>query len=170
MSSPDQNTPPLEQPPEDSILKPKQRKSPNLTPEQRAAAAERLRKINAERIAKSKSAQDQKLKEQKQAEKEAKKKELMEEVERLKQRALANAVPLAKIPKKKYVRKQKEEEYSDGEEYEELLRKVREIPIKEPEPEYEPEPEPVRRAPRTRSVKEPAPVAVAPPKIVCKFL
>jgi len=151
-----------EAPLDDTILKPKQRRAPNFTPEQRAAMSERMRKVNEARIANSKAAETQKIKEEKAAAKAAKKKELELEIERLKEEA-AKAPKLAPIPKKKYPRKVKEED-PDSDGYEELLAKTREVkrsPSPEPEPVVEPTPR-QRKAPASR---EPA-----APRIVVKFL
>jgi hypothetical protein len=156
------------QPPQDSILKPRQRRAPNFTPEQRAAMSERMRKVNEARIANSKAAETQKIREEKQAQKEAKKKELEAEIERLKLEA-AKAPKLAPPPKKKYPRKVKEEEFdSDG--YDDLLAKTREVKrYPSPEPESVAAPPPVA-TPKRRATPAQSPAAPVAPRIVVKFL
>lgn len=171
MSESTESQPPLDVP-TDSILKTRQRRAPNFTPEQRAAMSERMRKVNEARIANSKAAETQKMREEKQAQKEAKKKELEAEIERLKLEA-AKAPKLATLPKKKYPRKVREEE-ADSDGYDELLAKTREVK-RYPSPEPEPIPTaPTRpkRAPAPREAPGPASAPAAPvaPKIVVKFL
>jgi len=147
-----------EQPTEDAILKP-QRRKPNFTPEQRAALAERMRKVNADRIAKAKGPDKIKEEEEKKQTKEQKRKELEEEIERLKQEAQKNRSKLEPVPKARKPRVKKPE--SDDEFEENLLKKAREVIPDPPSPVETP-------VARTRKV---ASVSAPPqPKIVCKFL
>jgi hypothetical protein len=166
------------QPPVDeSILKPKPtRKTPNFTPEHRQALAERMRKVNADRIAKSKSAENAKVREQKALEKDAKRKELEAEIERLKLEASQAPKFVAPIPKKTRQPKPRQDDHEPN--YDELIAKARERPAPAPAPspaqesddDTEPEPTPVKaRKPRAQKAPEPAPI-YQPPKFIVKFL
>ena len=168
---------PLENSMDDSILKPKERKRPNFTPEHRAALEERMRKVNETRIANSKTAVNAKLAEEKRIEREAKKKELELEIERLKAEAAAAAPRLAPPPKIVKPRKPKPVE-EDDKGYEELLAKAREVrkpaPVPPPpaeseteESEYEPMPR-RKRAPKKAAAEPAAPVTA--PRVMCKFV
>lgn len=159
---------------DDSILKPKQRKAPAFTPEQRAAMSERMKKVNASRIANSKSAEQQKVKEQKNLEREQKRLELEKELERLRTEAQLEPPRLQPVPKKKYVRKEKDTLDHDPK-YDELIQKVREvkrvqIPPPESDSESEDEPTPPPKTRKPRAVKTQAPAQPEPPRVVCKFL
>ena len=169
---------PLENSTDDSILKPKERKRPNFSPEHRAALAERMRKVNETRIANSKTAVNAKLAEEKKIEREAKKKELELEIERLKAEAAAAGPRLAAPPKIVKPRKPKPVE-EDDKGYEELLAKAREVRKPAPAPvatlpaeseteesEYEPMP---RRKRAPRKAAEPA-APVTAPRVMCKFV
>lgn len=179
------NQQPIDQSLDESILKPKERKRPNFSPEHRAALAERMRKVNETRIANSKSAANAKLAEEKKLAREAKKKELEAEIERLKEEAVAAGPRLAPVPKIKKPRAPKMEEPEDDG-YDQLLQKAREVrkppraPTPPPPPEYsetESEYEPVPRRKRPSSKKPaaspaptPAPVVPTVPRIMCKFV
>lgn len=162
------------QPLDDSILKPKQRKAPSFTPEQRQVMSDRMKKVNAERIAKSKSAEQQKVRDQKNLEKEQKRIELEQEIERLRKEVQEQPARLQPIPKKKYVRKVKElPEHEPN--YDQLIQKAREVrrvKLPEPDPETdtesddEPIPPPKARKPRVSK----QPTQPEPPKLICKFL
>jgi len=158
---------------EESILKPRTRKSPNFTPEQRAMMAERMKKVNAARIANSKKSAATEAKEQAAIQREARKKELEEEIERLKRDALAASTKLEKIPRKKAIPK-----VDDGSELKELTEKAKSRPkkvvVQEPESEEESEddvPPPPPRKPIIRKKIEKTPEVVAPiPQVRAKFL
>jgi hypothetical protein len=155
---------------EESVLKPRVRKSPNFTPEQRQAMSERMKKVNAERIAKARARPENATREQmlKEAEENrlAKQKELEAEIERLKAEA-ALAPKLAKIPK---TRKPKLPKDDSAEMVDALIQKARErnrapSPV-ESESESEEE---VPPPPKTRRTKKTIPELQAP-KVVAKFL
>jgi hypothetical protein len=154
---------------EENILKPKTRKAPSFTPEQRQAMSERMRKVNADRIANSKNADAIKAREAKAVEKEAKRKELEAEIERLKAEALAKSQPLAKLPKKPKTRKPPADLHEPN--YDELLEKARakpaQAPVQEEESESEEDVPPPPKTPRKPRAKT---VAPAEPKLVVKFL
>jgi hypothetical protein len=154
----------------DSILKPKPtRKAPNFTPEHRAALAERMKKVNADRIAKSKSAENAKIREQKALEKEQKRLELEAEIEKLKMEASQAPKMVAPLPKKERKSKPREDDHEPN--YDQLIAKARErrevvvhtVPSDE---ESEPEPAPVKQ----RKPKTPKAEKLEPPRPVCKFL
>lgn len=157
----------------DSILKPKpERKRPNFSPEYRAALADRMRKVNQDRIANSAKTQNAKLIEERKIAREAKKAELEAEIEKLKAAALAEGARLAPVTK---VRKPREPKLPDDKEFDSLISKAKEANQARgrkvaPEPESEDsDPEPPKR------VKKPAartaPPAPAPqPVLRCKFV
>ena len=167
-------------PPNESILKPKPtRKTPNFTPEHRAALSERMKKVNADRIAKSKSAENAKLREQKALEKEQKRKELEAEIEKLKLEAAQAPKFVAPLPKKERVRKPREDDHEPN--YDALIAKARERTtisadhVYESEDDTQPEPSPVKqRKPRAPAKSPELAPAAAPvyqaPKLVVKFL
>lgn len=169
---------PLDQSTDESILKPKERKRPNFSPEHRAALAERMRKVNETRIANSKSAANAKIAEEKRLARETKKKELEAEIERLKAEAVAAGPRLAPVPKIKKERKPKMQEPEDDG-YDQLLQKAREVRKPAPPPptpeysetesEYEPVPR-RKRQPTNKPAAAPVPVVPAAPKIICKFV
>jgi len=157
------------EPQDDNILKPRVRKAPSFSVEQRAAMADRMRKVNQARIEKARSKPENAVAEEarKQAEelKAAKQAELDAEIERLKLEA-AKVPKLAKIPKARKPRVDKGVAELDA-----LVEKVKErkqpVPADETdvesEDEYVPPPPRVSRARKTIAV--PAPV-----KVVAKFL
>jgi hypothetical protein len=170
LAKPESQTQPLDE----SILKPKQRKAPSFTPEQRQAMSDRMKKVNAERISKSKTAEQLKVREQKNLEKEQKRIELEQEIERLRKEVAEQPARLQPVPKKKYARKVKEMPEHEPN-YEQLIQKTREVKrvqIPDPEPETdsesddEPPPPPKSRKPRVSK----QPTQPEPPKLVCKFL
>jgi len=155
------------QPLDESILKPKpQRRAPSFTPEQRKAMSDRMKKVNADRIANSKTTEARLVKEKT---REEKKKQLEEELRLLKEEVKSAPARLAPVPKKKPVPNPKV--YDP---YDDLIDQVKEVrkakqavavaPEPEPESEEEPEPAPLK----TRKPRQPKPPAE--PKIVCKYL
>ena len=173
---------PLDQSLDESILKPKERKRPNFSPEHRAALAERMRKVNETRIANSKSTANAKIAEEKKIAREAKKKELEAEIERLKAEAVAAGPRLAPVPKIRKPRAPKMEEPEDDG-YDQLLQKAREVrkpprapappptpELSETESEYEPVPRRKRQSAPKPLAAAAAPVIPAAPKIICKFV
>lgn len=155
--------------PEESILKPRVRKSPSFTPEQRAAMSERMKKVNADRIAKARAKpENAKLEEARKAAEDAKlakQQELEAEIEKLKQEAAA-APKLAKVPKARKPRAQKEVAELDA-----LVKKARERQVA-PSPEAsdsESEDDVPPPPKQTRGRRQSVP-AVQAPKVVAKFL
>lgn len=161
---------------DDSILKPRTRKPPSFSIEQRHAMSERMKKVNADRIAKARAKpENAKAEETRKAAEElkaAKQAELEAEIERLKTEAAA-APKLAKIPRGRKPKVPKEEK--DVAELDALVKKVKER--KPPAPTPSPEetdvesedelPPPTKHKPRARKqIGESAPV----PKVVAKFL
>ena len=161
------------QPLNDSILKPKPvRKAPNFTPEHRAALAERMKKVNADRIANSKSAENAKIREQKALEKEQKRKELEAEIEKLKQEAAAAPKMVAPRPKKERKSKPREDDHEPD--YDQLIAKARErreviLHTVPSDDESEPDPAPVKQR-KPKIPKAEVAVKIEPPRPVCKFL
>lgn len=167
------------QPIDESILKTKpERKRPNFTPEHRAALAERMKKVNADRIANSKTHVNARLVEERKAVREAKKKELDAEIERLKQQALADGPRLESV--KKTPRKPREVKLPfDEKEYDDLIAKVKSMNemrekakkqvIEESESEDDPEP-PKRVKKPTQAKTAPAPAPAPQPVLRCKFV
>lgn len=159
-----EQTQPIEQ--EESVLKPRVRKAPSFTPEQRAAMSERMKKVNADRIAKARAKpENAKLEELRKAAEDAKlakQQELEAEIEKLKQEAAA-APKLAKTPRARKPRVPKEDPALDA-----LVKKARERQIA-PSPdvsESESEDD-LPPPPKSRSRKQ---SAVKAPKVVAKFL
>ncbi len=149
--------------PDETILK--TRKSPNFSPEQRAAMSERMKAVNANRIANSKKSAATEAKEQAAVQREARKKELEEEIENLKLEAIASSTKLAKIPKKKPVPK-----VDDGSDFKELIDKTKKrVVVQEPESELESEDE-VQPPPRKPSIRKKIPEPVVAPVVRAKFL
>jgi len=154
---------------EENILKPKTRKAPAFTPEQRQAMSERMKKVNADRIANSKNADAIRAREAKAVEKEQKRKELEDEIEKLKSEAITNSQPLAKLPRKPKARKPPSDLHEPN--YDELLEKARAKPatvqVQEDASESEEDIPPPPKTPRKPRAKT---VAPAEPKLVVKFL
>jgi hypothetical protein len=155
--------------PDESILKPRVRKSPNFTAEQRAAMSERMKRVNAERIAKARAkpenATQERLRQEAEQAKLAKQKELEDEIERLKQEAAA-APKLAKIPRARKPKVPKD----DAAELDVLVQKARQrAPAPVPSPDQtdvESEDEEIPPPPKLRRAKK----SIDVPRIVAKFL
>jgi hypothetical protein len=151
---------------DENILKPRVRKSPAFTPEQRAAMSERMKKVNADRIAKARSKPENSKAEEtrKKAEdaKLSKQAELEAEIERLKQEAAA-APKLAKTPKPRKPRVPKEEK--EVAELDALVKKAKERQVVPDETDIESE-EDVPPPPKITRARK----SIAVPKTVAKFL
>jgi len=155
--------------PDENILKPRVRKSPAFTPEQRAAMSERMKKVNADRIAKARSKpENAKAEETRKAAEDAKlakQAELEAEIERLKQEAAA-APKLAKTPRARKPRVPKEEK--EVAELDALVKKAKERQVVPDETDIESEedvPPPPKITRARKSIAVPAPA-----KVVAKFL
>ena len=154
---------------DENILKPRVRKSPAFTPEQRAAMSERMKKVNADRIAKARAKPENASAEEarKQAEdlKATKQAELEAEIERLKQEAAA-APKLAKTTRARKPRVPKEEK--EVAQLDALVKKVKERQVVPDETDVESEediPPPPARPSRARKQ-----LSTPPAKVVAKFL
>jgi len=153
--------------PDETILK--TRKSPNFSPEQRAAMSLRMKAVNANRIANSKKSAATEAKEQAAVQREARKKELEQEIENLKLEVISSNTKLAKIPKKKPVPK-----VDSGEDFKELVEKTKKrVVVQEPESELESEDEDVPPPPRKPTIRkkiEKTTEPVVAPIVRAKFL
>jgi len=156
---------------DENILKPRVRKSPAFTPEQRAAMSERMKKVNADRIAKARAKPENASAEEarKQAEdlKAAKQAELEAEIERLKQEAAA-APKLAKTPRARKPRVPKEEK--EVAQLDDLVKKVK---ARQPTPspdETDVESEEDIPPPPARPSRARKQLSTPPAKVVAKFL
>jgi hypothetical protein len=151
---------------DENILKPRVRKSPAFTPEQRAAMSERMKKVNADRISKARSKPENAKAEEtrKKAEdaKLSKQAELEAEIERLKQEAAA-APKLAKTPRARKPRVPKEEK--EVAELDALVKKAKERQVVPDETDIESE-EDVPPPPKITRARK----SIAVPKTVAKFL